>query len=102
MPYWLAHSSIYWRISSCREKASGHLGLGSKGIAVQVRWHVAGATRISVGAPGAAHALLPFKDHEIEDTGFLQLDTRTQTGETGSDDGNVNLFTLYGHDKPLF
>jgi hypothetical protein len=67
-----------------------------------VRGHVAGATRISVGAPGTADAFFPFKNHEIEDTGFLQLNTRTQTGETGSDDGNVNLFTLYGHDKPLF
>ena len=84
----------------------GPVGLGRERVGVHVRLHVAGRAGVLVVAPGAAHLLGLFQDHEVLNACFLELDGHAQAAKACACDGHFDVANGWGlglsvHGVPL-
>src|SRR5436853_6428786 len=54
-----------------------------------MRWHVAGCARVAIGVPHAADGGGFLQDHEIGQTGFLELDAEPNAAKSGPDNHDL-------------
>jgi hypothetical protein len=67
------------------------VGVGREGEGVEVRRHVALASGVGVGLPGAADILGAIEHDEVLAPRLLQLDRHPESGEACADDCDVDL-----------
>ena len=66
-------------------------GIGGEGERVEVRWDVAGAARVRVEVPGAAHVIPTLEHREVLDPLLLEPDRHREAGEAAADDRDVDV-----------
>src|SRR5258708_39192840 len=65
--------------------------VGLEGERVEMRGHVARATRVGVVAPGAANVIGALQDDEVLDAVATQGDGHAQAAEAAADDGDADV-----------
>ena len=74
-------------------EAAGPVRVGGERQRVQVGRDVAGAARVAVVPPGAAHLVTPVEHQEVVVSPLFQPDRRADPAEAGADDGDPDALS---------